>query len=223
SRFRDGQQFAGEPADAMARPKSPGYARPYALPRDSLRREYRRRGDDRSRRRGCRVRTQRPPRERGAAGIVSAAVVWASLAWPDASQALTSLADTARDGQLAQVREQIAAGADVDAPHPDGTTPLLWAVHRGDLEMVEALIGAGASVDAANEFGVTPLLEASRAGDAAIIAALLAAGADVSRAHPTGETPLMAAARTGRVAAVRSLLEHGADPNARDTYQLQTA
>lgn len=169
------------------------------------------------------MRTQRPLRERGAAGIVSAAAVCALLAWPEASEAATALADAARDGRLAQVREQIAAGAAVDAPHPDGTTPLLWAVHRGDLEMVEALIGAGASVDAANEFGVTPLLEASRAGDAAIIAALLGAGADVSQSHPTGETPLMAAARTGGVDAVRLLLEHGADANARDAYQHQTA
>ena len=170
------------------------------------------------------MRTQRAPRRRDAAGRLSAAALCASLAWSAASDAAESgLADAARDGDLARVLEQIAAGADVDAAHADGTTPLLWAVHRGDLELVETLLAAGASVDLSNEFGVTPLLEASRVGDAALVAALLDAGADASRGHPRGETPLMAAARTGRVDAVRVLLEHGVDPNARDAYQQQTA
>src|SRR5690606_6418274 len=132
--------------------------------------------------RGCRMRTQRAPRRRDAAGRLSAAALCASLAWSAASDAAESgLADAARDGDLARVLEQIAAGADVDAAHADGTTPLLWAVHRGDLELVETLLAAGASVDLSNEFGVTPLLEASRVGDAALVAALLDAGADASR------------------------------------------
>ncbi len=48
----------------------------------------------------------------------------------------------------------------------DGSTPLLWAVHKSDIEMVKALIAAGAKADIANNYGVTPLLDASRTGDA---------------------------------------------------------
>jgi len=67
------------------------------------------------------------------------------------------------------------------------------------------------------------LLQASSTGDTGVMAALLSGGADVERAHPDGATPLMAAARTGNVGAVRLLLEHGADPNAKDSFQEQTA
>jgi ankyrin repeat protein len=128
-----------------------------------------------------------------------------------------------REGDLAAVRELIEARADVNAPANDGSTPLLWAAYHGDAEIVQALLTAGADANVANNYGVTPLLQASRTGDAAVMEVLLDGGADLKLTHPRGETPLMAAARTGRLDAVDLLLARGANPNARDSFQEQSA
>lgn len=129
----------------------------------------------------------------------------------------------ARDGDLGRVRELIGAGADVNQPEPDGSTPLLWAAYHSDVEMVKALLAAGADPDAANRFGMTPLMQASRYGDAEVIRALLDGGASLDVEHPEGVTPLMMAARSGSVPAVTLLLERGSDPNAVESQWNQTA
>ena len=73
---------------------------------------------------------------------------------------------------------------DVNAPEPDGTTALHWAVHQNDLDLVERLIRAGANVNAKNDYGSTPMSEAAIVGNAAMIERLLKAGADASRQMP---------------------------------------
>jgi ankyrin repeat protein len=156
----------------------------------------------------------------GGSLALAAALLW--TAGP-LSAADNPLADAARGGDLAKVREHIGAGADVNVPARDGSTALLWAAYHSDLEMVQALTAAGADADVANQFGVTPLLQASRTGDTAVIGALLDGGANIELTHPDGETPLMAASHAGRVDAVRLLLDRGADPNAADSFQQQTA
>lgn len=150
------------------------------------------------------------------------AVAWLTTAGP-ARAADNPIVDGARTGSLAKVREQIAAGADVNVPARDGSTALLWAAYHSDPEIVQALVAAGADANVANKFGVSPLLQASRTGDAALIALLLDAGADIDLVHPDGETALMAASRAGAIDAVRLLLARGADPNAADSFQHQTA
>ncbi len=133
------------------------------------------------------------------------------------------LLQAAKAGDIARVRELIAAGEDVNRSAGDGSTPLVWAVYNFDGEMARVLTGAGADVDRANNYGVTPLLQASRTGDANMIGILLDAGADPSLTHPEGETPLMAASRSGNLPAVDLLLSKGADVNAADAFQHQTA
>lgn len=160
---------------------------------------------------------------RGVPALGMAAMLAASACWQGAEAAEVPIADAARVGDAAEVRALIAAGADVGAAEPDGTTALLWAAYQSDLEIVEALLAAGADPNAANDFGVTPLLQASRYGDAAVIEALLAAGADVAATHAGSEPPLLAAARAGSVEAVTLLLAHGSDPNAVEPLQEQTA
>jgi len=135
----------------------------------------------------------------------------------------SAIADAARSGDIEQVRKQISAGEDVNAPESDGSTALLWATYQSYPEIVAALVEAGADLNAVNDFGVTPLIQASRTGDAAIIRALLDGGAANAPAHPNGETPLMAAARSGSLESVMLLLERGSDPNAVEPLQHQTA
>ncbi len=156
--------------------------------------------------------------------LVAAVVAALSLGVGLSSPAVaSSLAVAAQGGDLTQVRELIASGADVNTPQADGSTPLLWAAYHSYPEMVAALIEAGADADAANNFGMTPLLQASRYGDVEVMRALLEGGASLEARHPTGETPLMAAARAGSVPAVTLLLERGADPDAVETQWHQTA
>jgi hypothetical protein len=56
------------------------------------------------------------------------------------------LTDAARFGQLAMMRQLIAAGADIDAVEADGITPLMAAAAEDRVEAVELLICCGAKV-----------------------------------------------------------------------------
>ena len=141
-----------------------------------------------------------------------------------ASQAKTgSVLDAAERGDRTAALRLLAAGADPNAPGPDGTTAVMWAASNDDLELVRALITARANVTLKNQFGTSALTEAAIVGSARIIDALLKAGADPNTANPEGETPLMAVARSGNVEAARRLLEAGADVNAKERFGGQSA
>jgi ankyrin repeat protein len=150
-------------------------------------------------------------------GIVAAAACAAAAA------EMPPLVAAAKNGAPESALALIAAGADVNAAEPDGTTALHWAARGGMASLVELLLGAGAAAGAANRYGVTPLQLAAENGDAAIMRALLAAGADANATLPEGETVLMTAARTGTVAALNVLLEHGAALDAREHWYGESA
>ena len=141
----------------------------------------------------------------------------------DAAGAQLSLLDAVKAVDKAAVRTLLAQRVDVNAPEPDGTTPLHWAANRDDAEVVDLLIRAGANVKAANRYGVTPLWLAAMSGNAASIEFLLKAGADANTTNADGETVLMTAARTGKVDAVNVLLRYGANVNAKEGWHQQTA
>src|SRR5688572_6969426 len=104
----------------------------------------------------------------------------------------------------------LALGVDPNESEPDGTTPLMRAVHGQMPNTAQQLIDAGADVRKANSYGVTALYIAARAGDSAATRMLLAAGADANAALPaSGETVLMTAAKSGDADVVRALLTGG--------------
>lgn len=140
-----------------------------------------------------------------------------------AAAADARLADAVMKADKATAASLLADRATINAPQPDGTTALHWAVRHGDLSTAAALIEAGTDVKVANRYGVTPMALAAMNGDAAMIRRLLDAGADPNSANPGGETALMTAARTGKVDAVSLLLDRGADVNAKDMLHWQTA
>jgi uncharacterized protein len=133
------------------------------------------------------------------------------------------LADAVMSGDKDVVRTLPADHATVNAPQPDGTTALHWAVRHDDLATADALIKAGADVKAVTRYGVTPMALAATNGDPAMIRRLLDAGVDANSATPSGETALMTTARTGKVDAATLLLDRGANVNAKDTVHGQTA
>jgi len=138
--------------------------------------------------------------------------------------AVSDLADAAMKGNKEAVRSLLQRTADVNAPQPDGTTALHWAVRLDDMETAELLIRAGANVSAATRAGATPLQLAATNGNAAMIEKLVKAGADPNAPLTQHkDTALMMAARTGKPEAIKVLLDNGAQVNAMENWGGTTA
>jgi ankyrin repeat protein len=151
------------------------------------------------------------------------ALAAAALLWP-ASVPAGGLAELIRDGDRMAVQRLLEKkGADVNAPAADGSTPLMWAVHRVDHELVAALLQRGADPNARNVLGATALTEAVSLGDERLVRMLLDAGGDPDLGNDDEQTPLMLAARIGSLPIAKLLVEAGADVNARERYREQTA
>jgi uncharacterized protein len=133
------------------------------------------------------------------------------------------LVDSVRTGDRAAALTLLQQKADVNAPEPDGTTAIMWAVRQDDQDLADRLIRAGAEVKAANRYGVTALSLACVNGNAAMIGKLLKAGADANAAGTDDETPLMTVAHTGGVDAAKVLIAHGAKVDARESWHGETA
>jgi len=123
-----------------------------------------------------------------------------------------TLAEAVALGNSTAIENFLALGVDPNDPEPDGTTPLMRAVHGKMPDAAQLLIDAGADVRKANSYGVTALYIAARAGDDVATPMLLAAGADANAALPaSGETVLMTAAKAGNADVVRALLTGGVE------------
>jgi ankyrin repeat protein len=123
-------------------------------------------------------------------------------------------------GDAQAVREQVAAGADLNARDRYGQTGLMLAAHAGHAEVVDVLIDAGADLDHAAKFTLTALMLAVVAGHRAVAARLAAAGANLAvqgsgapgfagktaadLAHDRGDVELAAALRTRAAASPSS-------------------
>lgn len=125
----------------------------------------------------------------------------ASLAADDPGDALRRAASV---GDLAKVKELLAAGVDVNAANAYGGTALAYAADKGHTAVVELLLERGANPNTTDRFyNSTPLGWAVSHGHADVARALLAKGAQ-------GETEaLMGAAREGHAGIVKVILERG--------------
>jgi len=95
---------------------------------------------------------------------------------PDPGRALR---EAAGRGDVARARELLDAGTPVDAPNPDGVTPLLYAAEKGHLEMVRLLLARGANVNGRDRFfGSSPMNMALGGGHLEMATFLLAQGSD---------------------------------------------
>jgi len=135
----------------------------------------------------------------------------------DSNGDLTPLLQAAEQGSAKTVKALLAAGANVGARSPLGSTPLHFAAGSGSVEKVTALISAGAEIEAGSGilFEQTPLHWAADE-NAEAVKALLAAGANTEALAQFDRTALHIAASSGSVETVKALLVGGADPLARD-------
>jgi uncharacterized protein len=145
------------------------------------------------------------------------------LAGSASAQTGSRLIDAVKRQDVAAVRSQLAAHADLRATDADGSTALHWAAQRNDPQLVDMLLTAGADAKAATRYHITPLYFACLNGNTAIVERLLKAGADPNSTSHEGQTMLMTAALSGRADTVRLLLTRGANVNAKEPYKGQTA
>jgi ankyrin repeat protein len=92
-------------------------------------------------------------------------------------QADRALRDAITKGDVEAVKQQLAAGADVNMKAPRGWAPLHNAANADHKEIVELLINNGADVNVTHNGGGTPLHRAAREGHKQIVELLIANGA----------------------------------------------
>jgi ankyrin repeat protein len=126
--------------------------------------------------------------------IVSA--TGASQTAPVITQQQIALWDAVIAGNVANARDAINAGADVNGldtrknrAGPNGRRPLNYAAIRNDTAMVEALLNAGANINLANRSGFTPLHHAGEAGSKEVAVLLIAKGANLTLRNMHDQTP----------------------------------
>ncbi len=103
----------------------------------------------------------------------------------------------------------LAAGADVNTPHPEvRATPLQYAAAGGHLDAVRTLLDAGAKIDAVDSVGRTPLMWAASKGNEEVVQELLKRGADAKSTTNTGWTAQRYAEQGGHTRVVELLKNH---------------
>lgn len=94
-------------------------------------------------------------------------------------------------GNVQDVRDHLAAGADIDGRAPIGnSTPLVIASLYGHKDVAALLVEKGVDLSIPSENGSTPVLIAAFFGHRDIVELLLKNGADVNAKNKEGRTPL---------------------------------
>lgn len=145
---------------------------------------------------------------------VLAVSVWLLTAAPANAQG-NDFINAVDKGDVAQVKAQLAAGADVNARNANGLTALQVAALHGNLDVVRILIDSNADVNAKTSTGVTAIMAASVSGNEELVKMLLAAKADVNAKRDDGITALRIASQNGELGVVKILLAAKADVNAK--------
>lgn len=128
----------------------------------------------------------------------------------------TLLSAAAQIGKPELIRLLLAAGADPNRKHPDGTTALTWS---GSAEVTALLLDAGASAryECGKRVEYSSLHNAAGDGNTARLKLLLERGDAECLLNQfdamLGMTPLHWAANEGHCEAAQLLLDAGADPN----------
>ncbi|MFC3716264.1 ankyrin repeat domain-containing protein [Luteimonas soli] len=131
--------------------------------------------------------------------------------------AAAQLAQAAKSGDAARIRELVAGGANPNARGDNGTTMLQWAMLQQSRSGFEALLAAGADPALGDDDGLTAVHLAAQADTPYWLETLLAGGASPDTPNTvTRATPLMAALMTERGANAQRLLDAGAQVDAID-------
>jgi uncharacterized protein len=120
------------------------------------------------------------------------------------------------DGNVAEVRRLLKAGANVSIANNYGATPMGLAAEVGNAEIIKLLLDAGANADSPNADGQTALMEVARTGNVEAAELLVKHGAKVdAKERWGGQTALMWASARRHPQMMQFLISKGADVNAR--------
>ena len=131
-------------------------------------------------------------------------------------QAPKDFFDSARDGNISDVKKRLDDGVHKDSQNEDGTTALMWASYNGHEAVCELLITRGCNLDMQNKDGRTALMYASDKGHEAVCELLITRGCNVDMQNNNGDTALIWASYNGKIPVVISLIEAGCDYSLRD-------
>ena len=120
------------------------------------------------------------------------------------------------EGNVAEVKRLLRAGADVSLANNYGATPMSLAAEEGNTEILKVLLEVGADPDSPNADGQTALQAVARTGNVEAAQVLLNHGATVdAREKWGGQTALMWASARRHPEMMQLLIAKGADVNAR--------
>jgi len=126
-----------------------------------------------------------------------------------------ALLEASKDGNLKDVEELLAEGADINGIVEGDGTALIVAARAGNKPMVQFLIQQGADPNVAARGDGNALIMAAEEGHTEIVDQLLNSGARVHEIVEGDENALITASGSGQVDVVQLLLSRGADVNAR--------
>jgi ankyrin repeat protein len=125
-----------------------------------------------------------------------------------------NLADAAKAGNLADIKDLVGKGADINAAkNYSGASALCLAASEGHKDVVNFLIAKKADVHISTRDGYTPLMAAASQGWNDIVSLLIEKGADVNAQSKHGFTALMMAVWAGHAETIELLVHHGANIN----------
>jgi len=120
------------------------------------------------------------------------------------------------DGNIAEVKRLLRAGANVSLANNYGATPMSLAAEVGNADILGLLLEAGANADSPTTDGQTALQAVARTGNVKAAELLLNAGATVDAKEKWGgQTALMWASARRHPEMMQLLIAKGADVNAR--------
>lgn len=128
-----------------------------------------------------------------------------------------SVQQAASDGDVDQLKLQLAKGANFNSADSLGNPPLKLAIQWHHVDAARLIIDSGkADLNAKDSEGKTPLIVALTVGEKEIAEALIAKGVDIKAKDKNDLTALNAALRGGQAEVATALIEKGADVNAAD-------
>jgi quinoprotein dehydrogenase-associated probable ABC transporter substrate-binding protein len=126
----------------------------------------------------------------------------------DLTQELSNAVNASDDERI---RFLASKGADVNAPDPQGWTPLQNAARQRKDGIIATLIELGADVNRPDDSGMTPIVAAVMRDHVPSVKVLAEKGADLEQPGPQGYRPLALAIAEKKYEAAKALMESGAD------------
>ncbi len=126
---------------------------------------------------------------------------------------------SASKGHLANVKNLLEKGADINAVTVDNITALMYAAENGDVEMVRFLLNNGADPNMRPYNGVTALISAAKLNNQQIVELLINFDAEINAADEEGVTAIHYAAAYNFPDLVEMLLFYEANPKIPDNNQ----